>query len=155
MTAPHPVAAMSATPGNTRQDDRPPIEMEPAQFPGVAAPMRRTARKRRIVTPHPWPGTTGSTSMLDEHARRRWCAVIGPGAVADLLRLATAAARGRSLPRPINLDTLARYGLVTSDGQRLLVQMSFPAMSVPLLRRLHPSLRGAEGGPASSGAAIA
>jgi hypothetical protein len=115
--------------------------MDPAHFPGVAARIRRTAQERRIVTPHPWPGADAGTSLLDEHARRRWCAVIGPGAVADLLRLATAAARGRSLPRPLNLDTLARYGLVTSDGERLLVRPSFPTMSIPQLRRLHPALR--------------
>ena len=137
MTKPHQITELSATPGNTRRDDRPPIAMDPAPLPGVAAPIRRTARQRRALAPHAWPGTHDGISLLDPDARRRWCALIGPGAVADLLRLATAAARGRSL----HLDTLARYGLVTSDGSRLVVRMSYPSMPVTMIRRLHPSLR--------------
>ncbi len=141
MTTPNPIAELSAAPGNTRRDDRPPIAMDPAPLPGVAAPIRRTARMRRIVTPHPWPNSDDGTSLLDHDARRRWCALIGPGAVADLLRLATAAARGRSLPRPVSLDTLARYGLVTSHDAQVLVRTTFPVIPVGLVQRLHPSLR--------------
>ena len=142
MTASHNAAPVSAAPGDTRRDVRPPIEMDAAPYPGAAAnPIRRTARTRRIVTPQIWEGTDNGETLIDPGPRRRWCALIGPGAVADLLRLATAAARGRSLLRPVNLDTLARHGMVTSDGDRLLVRTTYPAITPHMNRRLHPTLR--------------
>ena len=57
------------------------------------------------------------------------------------MRLATAASRGRSLPRPLHLDTLARHGLVSSDGSSLWVRSTAPRLSVRDQRRLHPRLR--------------
>jgi hypothetical protein len=142
MTTSELAARLSAAPGITRRDVRPPIEMSAAPYPGAAAPLRRTALARQIVRPHLWDGTRAGNDLTDPQARRRWCALIGPGAVADLLRLAAAARRGRSLPRPVNLDTLARYGLVASHGDRLLVRASYPPVPRRLTRRLHPALRG-------------
>jgi hypothetical protein len=142
MTTSELAARLSAAPGITRRDARPPIEMSAAPYPGAAAaPLRRTAHRRRVVTPQIWDGTQTGAELTDPSARRRWCALIGPGAVADQLRLATAAARGRSLPRPVNLDTLARFGLVTTEGDHLLVRSSFPPVPRALIRRLHPALR--------------
>jgi hypothetical protein len=73
--------------------------------------------------------------------RRFWTALIGPGAVADLLRLATAAQRGRSLLRPVHLPTLTRAGLVVYDGRQVLVRTTVPRLEPGDLRRLHPALR--------------
>lgn len=72
---------------------------------------------------------------------RWWSALLGPGAVADLLRLATAAQRGRSLPRPVHLEHLARHGLVRPSGSHVEVVMAFPAIPPAWLRRLHPEIR--------------
>jgi hypothetical protein len=142
MTTSELAARLSAAPGTTRRDVRPPIEMSAAPCPGAAAaPLRRTALLRRIVTPHVWDDTHAGHELTDPDARRRWCALIGPGAVADLLRLATAATRGRPLPRPVNLETLARHGLVASDGSRLLVRATYPPVPRSRTRRLHPALR--------------
>jgi hypothetical protein len=116
--------------------------MDAALHPGAAAPpLRRTAQKRPEVHPRTWNTGADGADLTDASARRRWCALIGPGAVADLMRLATAAERGRSLLRPVNLDTLARHGLVTTDGHELLVRTTFPRLAGGDHRRLHPSLR--------------
>ncbi len=74
--------------------------------------------------------------------RRFWVPVLGPGAIADLLRLATAAARDRSLPLPRHLSTLARAGMVAmgADGA-VAVRTLIPPVPPPLLRRLPHHLR--------------
>jgi hypothetical protein len=96
---------------------------------------------RRTVRPRVWPDTFDGYPLHHPYVRRFWTALLGPGAVAELLRLATAAARGRSLPRPIHLRTLARYRLVTSQGDRLLVRATIPRLTPMQVRRLHPQLR--------------
>jgi hypothetical protein len=69
-------------------------------------------------------------------------AAIGPSAVADLLRLAVAARRGRALPRPLHLPTLARHDLVrTERGGRILVRSTIPPLPATHARRLPPALR--------------
>jgi hypothetical protein len=96
---------------------------------------------RGTVTPQVWPDTTDGYPPDHPYVRRYWTALLGPGAVAELLRLATAAARGRSLPRPLHLRSLARYRLVTSRGDLLLVRAAIPRLTAPQVRRLHPHLR--------------
>jgi hypothetical protein len=96
---------------------------------------------RRIVHPRLWPASHDGYPLHHPYVRRYWTAVLGPGAVAELLRLATAAARGRSLPRPIHLDALARHRLVTTRGHELLVRATIPRLSPAQVRRLHPLLR--------------
>jgi hypothetical protein len=66
---------------------------------------------------------------------------MGPGAVADLLRLATAAARDRSLPRPVNLATLMREGLAKREGDRIAVRTAVPILLPSQVHRLPPRLR--------------
>jgi hypothetical protein len=115
--------------------------MDAAPSPGAAAHLRRTAVARRLVHPKVWEDAGDGYPIDHPYVRRFWSALIGPGAVADLLRLATAASRDRSLPRPVHLDTLARYRLVGSDGDRLLVRTSIPRLLPTQVRRLHPMLR--------------
>ena len=79
--------------------------------------------------------------VIHPYVRRYWTPILGPGAVADLLRLATAAVRGRSLPRPLHLGELGRIGLVHESGPRLLVRTHVPALPAALRRRLPPALR--------------
>lgn len=112
--------------------------------------MRRTAQRRTIVAAaafHPRRGFP----FTDPDARRWWSAVLGPGAVADLLRLATAARRGRSLPRPVHLELLARHGLVRDRGHRLEVVSGFPVIPREWLRRVHPEIRREHPAPFASG----
>jgi hypothetical protein len=73
--------------------------------------------------------------------RRYWTAALGPGAVADLLRLAAAAEGGRSLPRPVHLDELVRNGLVCGAGHVVMVSARVPLLPRRLLRTLPPALR--------------
>jgi hypothetical protein len=73
--------------------------------------------------------------------RRYWTAAIGPGAVADLMRLAVAAQRGRSLPRPESITTLVREDLARWVGGRLYVRTAIPRLSPSQERRLTPELR--------------
>lgn len=120
--------------------------MDPAPTSGAAEglphPHRRTAQPRTHITPVVWACWNGADYPLDHpYVRRFWTALIGPGAVADLLRLATAAQRGRSLLRPVHLPTLTRAGLVTHDGNRVMVRTTIPRLSASDIRRLHPALR--------------
>ncbi len=67
---------------------------------------------------------------------------MGPGAVADLLRLITAARRGAPIPQPLNLAELARAGLVRFEPGRIWVRETVPPLSPGHVRRLPPALRG-------------
>ena len=120
--------------------------MDPAPTSGAAEglphPHRRTAQPRTHITPVVWACRNGADYPLDHpYVRRFWTALIGPGAVADLLRLATAARRGRSLLRPLNLATLTRAGFVTQAGEQVLVRTTAPRLSPDDVRRLHTALR--------------
>lgn len=98
--------------------------------------------ERRLVEPEPWPDDDRVGYPSDHpYVRRYWTAVLGPGAVADLLRLATAAQRGRSLRRPVNLASLTRAGLVRHSDGRILVRTVIPPVPVGSVRRMHPVLR--------------
>jgi hypothetical protein len=133
---------ITAAPGT--HNNRPPV-VEPAPQPGAAAtPVRRTARQRAIITPLPWETTTLNlpTYPADHpYVRRYWTATIGPGAVADLLRLATAAQRGRSLRRPTYLHVLVRANLVHVRQGNVFVRTRIPQLSPIHLRLLPPDLR--------------
>ena len=132
--------SISATLGSLT-DDRPPIGAVPP--PGVAEPylrLRRTVYDRPRIVPAVWD-VPGDYPVADPYVRRYWTPILGPGAVADLLRLATAAVRGRSLPRPIHLVELARAGFVRATGSAILVRTSVPEVPPALRRRLPPMLQ--------------
>lgn len=149
---------ISTAPGNLRRV-RPPTS-DSAPPPGAVGPptpnatttgsasatatVRRTARQRSFVHPEVWalaPTTQPSFAVTDTYVRRYWTAAIGPGAVADLLRLATAARRGRSLRYPVYLGVLITTGLATVSGGKLLVRTEVPAVPNRLASGLSPSLR--------------
>jgi hypothetical protein len=133
---------VTAAPGN--HDSRPPV-VESAPQPGAAAkPIRATARQRAIITPLPWEFTNDDivTYPTDHpYVRRYWTATIGPGAVADLLRLATAAQRGRSLRRPTHLHVLVRANLAHSENGHVFVRTRIPQLTDIQVRLLPPDLR--------------
>ena len=118
--------------------------MESAPPPGAAGvlpplPLRRTAQQRPLVSP---VSVTTTGYPLDHPAARRWwSALLRPGAVADLLRLATAARRGHSLPRPVHLDQLVRARLVRFADGSIEVGTAFPELPVHWRNRLHPMVR--------------
>jgi len=133
---------VTAAPGT--HDSRPPV-VESAPPPGAAAkPVRATARQRAIITPLPWE--TANPELVTypathPYVRRYWTATIGPGAVADLLRLATAAQRGRSLRRPTHLHVLVRANLAHTNNGQVFVRTRVPQLTTIQIRLLPPDLR--------------
>lgn len=119
--------------------------MELAPSPGTAEPshLRPTVLPRPVLRPSVWhdPHATLGYPLDHPYVRRFWTAVMGPGAVADLLRLATAAARDRSLPRPVHLPMLIREGLAMSQGGTIAVRTTVPLLGAAQVRRLPPPLR--------------
>ncbi len=137
----------TAAPGSVpRNRARPPTRSgDLAPHPGAAVhavdSTRPTVTKRRTVEPAVWDGRPEGFPIQHPYVRRFWTAVIGPGAVADLMRLAVAAQRGRSLPLPISTGVLVREGLVAWKRGRLLAGASVPPVPTRHLRRMPPALR--------------
>ena len=80
-------------------------------------------------------------AATDAYVRRYWIPIIGPGAVADLLRLTAAAQSGRSLPEPVHLGSLVTAGLVRREADTLFVPNTVRPLDRSLVKRLPPSLR--------------
>lgn len=93
-----------------------------------------------MVRPRLWK-SPGGYPADHTYVRRYWTAAIGPGAVADLLRLIQAAKAQRSIRRPVNTPSLARSGLVVGQASGLWVRSTIPPLPLELLRRLPPALR--------------
>ncbi|MDX2466377.1 MAG: hypothetical protein QNL12_03615 [Acidimicrobiia bacterium] len=136
-------------------DIRPPVVVVSAPNSGAAAgPVRVTATQRAIIRPLPWETTNAQfiTYPTDHpYVRLYWTATIGPGAVADMMRLATAAKRGRSLRRPTHLHVLVRTNLVHVRSGHVFVRTRIPQLNdiqvrllPPDLRRQHPKMTGQE-----------
>lgn len=131
----------AAVPGNLRRDDRPPIEMDAAPAPGTVAALRPT------VVPRPWihalhrPDHAPGHHPTDPAVRRFWTALVGPGAVADLLRLIAAAGSGRRVREPLHLGILAAEGLIDRSPTIVLVPRLVPFIDEIRQRRLRPALR--------------
>ena len=144
----------SAAPGDLRRGERPPITSDAAPSPGaVARPpnpdkaivfdeLRPAARQRPLIVPRPWPQAPPDRYPVQHpYVRRYWTAALGQGAVADLLRLATAAVRGRSLALPIHLPILGRADLVRRRGPAIEVKTTVPELPPVYLAQLHPTVR--------------
>jgi hypothetical protein len=118
--------------------------VEAAPLSGAAAPARATVRRRPLVIPLLWTDHLEASGYPPDHpyVRRYWTAVLDPGAVVDLLRLITAARRGRSLREPLHLGELARAGLVRFEPGQVWVGETVPPLSACQVRRLPPVLRG-------------
>ncbi|MDK1019034.1 MAG: hypothetical protein QGD89_06505 [Actinomycetota bacterium] len=131
------------TPGVGLHQVRPPCTGVPKSIPGVAdtAMVRPTARRRTSIAPRIETGTSEGVAATHAYVRRYWIPIIGPGAVADLLRLTAAAQSGRSLPEPIHLSSLLRLGLARRDRDTVVVPSTVRPLDRTLVRRLPPSLR--------------
>jgi hypothetical protein len=121
----------------------PPCPDEPSPGSGATdRSLRPTVIVRPTITPRLLPGTANGFPVTHPYVRRFWIPILGPGAVADLCRLATAAQRGRPLRRPVHLVELAHRGLVAFGARG---EVSVAATVRPLTRqeilRLPPRLR--------------
>jgi hypothetical protein len=128
-------------PETLRRNARPPMSMDAAPASGTASVTRTTARPRSWVTPLLFDRTATGHRPDDPAVRRYWTAVIGPSAVAELLRLIAAARDGRRIRRPLRLSVLASEGLVEYEGDIVLVRPTIPRLGDSQLRRLRPALR--------------
>jgi hypothetical protein len=129
-----------------RNSARPPTDSgNLAPPPGVtvhpAAADRPTAGRRTEIRPIVWNGAPAGFPSHHPYVRKFWTAAIGPGAVADLMRLAVAAQRGRSLPLPTSLSLLSREGLVSWSRGQLLTGTSVPPVPNRHIRNMTPALR--------------
>jgi hypothetical protein len=136
------------TPGEPPRQVRPPsggVRMPP---PGVSEDpnIRQTAKARVYLRPVPDPDGAPGYAMTHAYVRRYWVPAIGPGAVADLLRLAAAAQSGRSLRRPVHLPSLLREGLISHADGTLFVPQTVPPVPSRLLKNLPAALRASHGG---------
>jgi hypothetical protein len=122
----------------------PPSSGGAAPLPGATAgsPLRRTALVRPTIVPVLLQGAFTGFAPTDPYVRRFWIPIVGPGAVADLLRLTTAARGGRPLKLPVHTPLLVREGLARRDApDTVAVRPLVPPLSPPQVRRLPPRLR--------------
>jgi hypothetical protein len=113
-------------------------------LPGATSgdPIRITARSRPLVTARLASGAPEGCAHTDPYVRTFWLPLIGPGAVADLLRVAAAAQRGRPLKLPMYLPSLIREGLAhLEDDGAVSVCDRVPLLNTKQVRRLPPNLR--------------
>lgn len=103
--------------------------------------MRLTATVRPVVTARLVDDDAGLPPQ-HPYVRMFWIPLLGPGAVADLLRLTAAARCGRPLRLPTHLTTLVTEGLVALGRDRtLIVRSTVPRLRVDQIRRLPPEVR--------------
>ncbi len=122
----------------SRRNARPPIPVPDAA--DRSPTLRPTVKQRMLVRPRLHIVTTGYAAR-HPYVRRYWTAALGPGAVADLLRLMRAAEKSQRIRRPTNTAALARARLAVEDGGELWVRSLVPPLPLPLLRRLPQSLQ--------------
>ncbi len=121
---------------------RPPIAAPTAPAPGTGA-VRPTARVRPWLAVRLIPGPRGGLPVHDPYIRTFWVAAIGPGAVADLLKVIGCGRRRTTVKRPIFLHQLVRHGLATVVGDTIVVREAVPPVPPHLVRRFPPALRAA------------
>jgi len=76
----------------------------------------------------------------DRYVRKFWVAALGPSAVAELLRLVSAAGKGEEVRLPRYLPHLLRAGLVRIVDGALAVDSLIPAVPVEMRWRFPPDL---------------
>lgn len=118
-----------------------------------SASVRPTAQVRPIV-PVELIRSSAGFRPDDPYVRRFWVAALGPGAIAELLRLVRAAEKGEGVRLPRYLPQLLKANLVTSSSGALAVSNRIPAVPRELQWRFPPSLAGEHTrwlGPSASG----
>jgi hypothetical protein len=76
----------------------------------------------------------------DAYVRRFWVAALGPGAVAELLRLVSAARKGEEVRLPRHLPQLLRAGLVSVVDGTLAVVERLPEVPSDMRWRFTPDV---------------
>lgn len=129
-----------AAPGTVRSDERPPVATDIAPSPGAAA--RISAQRRTNVSPRLWPAPLiGGIRPTHPYVRAYWSAILGPSAVADLMRMIVAAGRSAALPYPLFVHALAREGLVHHLQGHIWVHSNVAPLGAQQVARLTPRLR--------------
>lgn len=118
--------------------NRPPIN---SAVGPAGAPVRPTARIRPTVPVKLIPSDNG-IEPSDPYVRRFWVAALGPGAVAELLRLVSAAGKGEEVRLPRHLPQLLRAGLVSVVGGTLAVVERLPVVPAEMRWRFPPGVAG-------------
>ena len=116
--------------------NRPPIKSAAGH---AGAPLRPTARMRPTV-PVRLVRCAEGVEPSDPYVRKFWVAALGPGAVAELLRLISAAGKGEEVRLPRYLPHLLRIGLVTIVEDTLAVPALVPLVPPELRWRFPPDL---------------
>lgn len=119
--------------------DRPPVTAPSVRAPWAAA--SPTVRSRPLIRPVALPGPPNGHSPDDHVIRRFWVSAIGAGAVEDLLRLITAARRGKRIKNPKFITTLIHEGLAATDGSTVVVRQLIPPLGPKQRTRLSPTMR--------------
>jgi len=135
-------------PEEMHQEARPPVATH------VAPPSGRVGRPSMFIRPLIAPvrlakaapfGAPGDRRQFDVrhiYVRRYWTALLGPAAIADLLRLAQAAKDGKRLRLPHTMPTLLTEDLVVRLAEtRYGVPVSVKELDRRQLGRLSPALR--------------
>jgi hypothetical protein len=105
----------------------------------VGAPVRLTAQVRPTV-PVTLIESADGFEASDPYVRRFWVAALGPGAVAELLRLVSAAGKGEEVRLPRYLPQLLRAGLVSIHDGTLAVLGRIPPVPAEMRWRFRPDL---------------
>ncbi|HEX6299140.1 MAG TPA: hypothetical protein VF148_01585 [Acidimicrobiia bacterium] len=116
--------------------NRPPID---SAVGPAGALVRPTARIRPTVPVKLIPADNG-IEPSDPYVRRFWVAALGPGAVAELLRLVSAAGKGEEVRLPRHLPSLLRASLVTVIDGALAVPSLIPLVPAEMRWRFPPDL---------------
>jgi hypothetical protein len=116
--------------------NRPPIN---SAVGPAGALVRPTAQIRPTVPVRLIPCDNG-IEPSDAYVRRFWVAALGPGAVAELLRLVSAARKGEEVRLPRHLPQLLRAGLVSVVDGTLAVVERLPEVPSDMRWRFTPDV---------------
>lgn len=116
--------------------NRPPMKSAVGPAGALARP---TARIRPTVPVRLIP-TDNGLEASDPYVRKFWVAALGPGAVAELLRLVSAAGKGEEVRLPRHLPQLLRAGLVSVIDGTLAVHERIPKVPTEMRWRFPPDL---------------
>lgn len=105
----------------------------------MGAPIRPTAQIRPTIGVRLIDRAEGFESS-HPYVRRFWVAALGPGAVAELLRLVKAAETGEEVRLPRYLPQLLKAGLVSVLDGQLAVVSRVPPVPVEMRWRFRPDL---------------
>lgn len=105
----------------------------------AGALVRPTARIRPTVPVRLIPSDDG-VEASDPYVRKFWVAALGPGAVAELLRLVSAAGKGEEVRLPRHLPQLLRTGLVSVVEGCLAVPERIPRVPAEMRWRFTPDI---------------